>query len=97
MWAGMSSGPESVVDVAPAVLWHQLGKEVFQIPQHVRVSVFLDQQAGRSVAQKQSAQAGGHTRFRDDGFNFRGDFAQRLAGGKNFEQLLVVGHGLVAV
>ncbi len=87
----------SVVDVAPAVFWYELGKEIFQIPQHVGVGVFLDQQAGRGVAQKQGAQASCDARFRDDGFNFRGDFAQRLAGSLNFEQLLVVGHGLVAV
>jgi hypothetical protein len=87
----------SVVDIAPAVLWYELGKEVFQIPQHVRVSVFLNEQARRSVAQKQGAKTGSDARFRDDGFNFRGDFAQRLAGSLNFEQLLVVGHGQVAV
>ena len=42
----------------------QMGKECLQVPAHIRIGIFLDQQAGGSVTQEEGDQSVGDVRVR---------------------------------
>src|ERR1035437_4772950 len=58
---------------------YQAGEEVLQVAAHVRVSVFLNQEGGGSVAEVQGHQAGSELVLCHPGCDFAGEFIKAAA------------------
>jgi hypothetical protein len=67
-----------------------------KIRQHVRVGIFLNDQAGGGVAQKEGTEAGLHLGCSDDGLNLSGNVMEAFALGLDGEEFLIVRHGQVS-